>query len=314
MYPLKFNKFFVPKVWGGRDFKNVLNINLPANELIGESWEVTSREKEKSIIINGKYAGCTLEDLITIFGKEIVGNKVFEKYGRDFPLLIKYLDIHDKLSIQVHPSDEYALEKENEFGKSECWYVIAASEDAKLYLGLKEGVTKESFEEAVKNKNFDNLFNEVSVKAGDFINITPGTVHGTCEGSVLICEIQQNSDVTYRIYDFDRKVNGELRPLHLDKAMDVIAFDKQIELKATGNDEVEKLLASSLFKVDKLNIKGKYVDEINNSFKVYSILEGEGHIKCGSKNYAVKKGETIFIPANLAVSLLGNLTILKSYI
>lgn len=314
MYPLKFNKIFIPKVWGGRDFENVLNMSLSTNENIGESWEVSCHKKENSVISNGIFKNITLQQLINIYGSKILGKEVYNKYKQDFPLLIKYLDIHDKLSIQVHPSNEYALEKENEFGKSECWYIISASEDAKLYLGLKEDVTKEKFEEHMKNRDFTNIFNEVPVKTGDFINITPGTVHGSCEGSVLICEIQQNSDITYRIYDFDRKVNGELRPLHLDKALEVISFGEKPQISSTGNKEKELLLKSPLFNVEKLNIKGRYKDEINKNFKIYSIIDGSGELKCNRKTYSVTKGETLFIPAGLNISFKGEFVALKSYL
>ena len=199
MYPIKFKKCFIDKVWGGRAFETVLGMSLPEDREIGESWEVSSHKNGMSVVENGIFKDITLETLVKKYGAELLGKDVSERFSGKFPILIKYLDVNDRLSVQVHPSDDYALKVEGEFGKSECWYIIDASEDAKLILGLKGEMTRETFLEKSKNKDFKNMFNEVSVKKGDFINITPGVVHASLEGSVLLCETQQNSDTTYRI-------------------------------------------------------------------------------------------------------------------
>ena len=322
VYPIKFKKCFIDKVWGGRAFETVLGMKLPENKEIGESWEVSSHKNGMSVVENGIFADMSLESLVEKYGAELLGQDVMERFGGKFPILIKYLDVNDRLSVQVHPSDNYALKVEGEFGKSECWYIIDASEDAKLILGLKGEMTRESFLEKSKNKDFKNMFNEVSVKKGDFINITPGVVHASLEGSVLLCETQQNSDTTYRIYDFDRLVNGMPRPLHLEKAADVINFGEipVVTEEATRqniklrNAVKQELVRCSYFNVDKFVINGIFHDEISENFKVYSILEGEGDIIYNDVKYPAKKGDTYFIPANLEVAVDGNVEILKSFL
>ena len=321
MYPIKFKKCFIDKVWGGRAFETVLGMSLPEERQIGESWEVSSHKNGMSVVENGIFKDITLENLVEKYGAELLGKDVSERFSGKFPLLIKYLDVNDRLSVQVHPSDDYALKVEGEFGKSECWYIIDASEDAKLILGLKGEMTRETFLEKSKNKDFKNMFNEVSVKKGDFINITPGVVHASLEGSVLLCETQQNSDTTYRIYDFDRTVNGVPRPLHLEKAADVINF---CEIPVVTSEETrqniklrncvkQELVRCKYFNVDKLKINGIFHDEISENFKVYSILEGEGNIIYNDEKYPARKGDTYFIPANLNVSVDGEVEILKSF-
>ncbi|WP_047395860.1 type I phosphomannose isomerase catalytic subunit [Cetobacterium sp. ZOR0034] len=322
MYLLKFKKNLVEKVWGGRGFEKTLGFDLPTEELYGESWEVSCHPSGMSYVENGELEGQSLETLFQKFGKELVGNEIIDKYGEKFPLLIKYLDINDKLSVQVHPSDEYALRVEKEFGKSEVWYVMEASEDAKLILGLKPEITPEIYKEKVDKKDFTNLFNEVSVKKGDFIDVKPGVVHGTLEGSILICEIQQNSDTTYRIYDFDREVNGVKRELHLDKAMDVIKFGEEVEVSSELSREkikeqdatIEELIRGEYFSIDRLLVDGKFTDEKYKNFKIYSMLDGEGFLVAEDKKYNVKKGDTYFIPANKEVVIEGKLEVMKSYI
>ena len=322
MYPIKFKKCFIDKVWGGRAFETVLGMTLPENRQIGESWEVSSHKNGMSVVENGIFKDITLETLVKKYGAELLGKDVSERFSGKFPLLIKYLDVNDRLSVQVHPSDDYALKVEGEFGKSECWYIIDASEDAKLILGLKGEMTRETFLEKSKNKDFKNMFNEVSVKKGDFINITPGVVHASLEGSVLLCETQQNSDTTYRIYDFDRMVNGVPRPLHLEKAADVINFgevpvvtsEKTRQNIKLRNCVKQELVRCKYFNVDKLKINGIFHDEISENFKVYSILEGEGNIIYNDEKYPARKGDTYFIPANLNVSVDGEVEILKSFL
>lgn len=322
MYPLKFKKTLVKKVWGGRKFNTILNMELPDESLYGESWEVSSHKGGLSYIENGEYAGKTLIDLVHKKGAEILGEEIVERFKGEFPLLIKYLDINDRLSVQVHPSDEYALRVEGEFGKSECWYVMEASEDAILILGIKEGVTREIFKEKVDKKDFTDLFNTVKVEKGDFINLLPGIVHATLEGSILICEVQQNSDTTYRIYDFDRLVDGKLRELHIDKALDVIDFKKQVEITTNESREKivlvgaskEELVRGKYFNVDKYLIDGEFEDETNKNFKILSILDGEGEIVSEGKSYPILKGDTYFIPAGMKTVIKGKVEILKSYL
>lgn len=322
MYPLKFKKVFKEKIWGGNKFKTLLNMEIPKNTNIGESWEVTCHKNGMSVVENGELSGRTLEELIDSYKDKLLGEEVYKKYGNKFPLLIKYLDVNDRLSVQVHPSDEYALRVEGEFGKSESWYIIDASEDAKLIMGLASGMSKEKFLEKVKNNDFDDLFNIISVKKGDFIYVEPGVVHASLEGSVVICETQQNSDTTYRIYDFDRIVDGEKRELHIDKAAEVIEFNKnpfisredERKIIQNQNTKIQNLTRNEYFNIDKINISGTYKDTVYKNFVILSILDGEGKINFNNNEYKLEKGDTYFIPANLEVEFEGKLEILKSFL
>jgi len=322
MYPLKFKKHFVEKVWGGRGFEEALDMILPTADNYGESWEVSSHKNGMSYVESGSLQGKSLQELVDEDGAAFLGEEVYRRFKGKFPVLIKYLDVNDRLSVQVHPSDEYALRVEKEFGKSESWYIIDASDDARLIMGLRDGMTKEEFLAKARANDFTDMFNIVSVKKGDFINVNPGLVHASLEGSVVICETQQNSDTTYRIYDFDRRVDGVARELHLDKASDVINFDEKPEI--TSNESREKislegatkevLTRGEYFNIDKLVVEGRFRDELNVNFKVYSILEGEGRILHSGNEYGIKKGDTYFIPAGLDVSLEGRVEILKSFL
>lgn len=322
MYPLKFKKILKEKIWGGRALEDILGIELPHEKLYGESWEVASHGNDNSIIENGSLKGKNLQELLESYKEKLVGEKVYKEYGDKFPLLIKYLDINDKLSVQVHPNDQYAMKNEKDFGKTEGWYVIWASSNAKLILGLREGVTKEEFSKKVDNKDFTDLFNEIEIKNGDYISINPGLVHASLEGSILICEPQQNSDTTYRIYDFDRVVDGEKRELHIEKALDVIDFSAKPEISSESirkkilidNTTIEKLSINSYFKVEILNVKDYYQEQKHENFLVYSILEGTGQFLSDETIYNVNKGDTWFIPANLKIEMHGEIKILKTYI
>lgn len=322
MYPLKFKKIFKEKIWGSRKFETLLDMHMPSNINIGESWEVSLHGKDISIVENGCFAGKSLEELLNEYKEKLVGKEIFNKFHYQFPLLIKYLDINDKLSVQVHPDDEYAFKNEGEFGKSESWYIIEASPDAKIILGLKEGVTKNQFLEEIKKGDFMNSFNIINVKKGDFINIEPGLIHASLEGSIVICETQQNSDTTYRLYDFDRIVDGKLRPLHLDKAIEVINYNKRANISTEKsrinikleNASMQELIKNKYFNIDKIIVDGEYQDFLNLNFKIFSILDGEGEIICNNYRENIKKGETFFIPAELDTKIIGKLEILKSYI
>ncbi len=323
LYPLKFDKVLKRKIWGGRALEEKLNIPLPTNDRYGESWEVAAHKNGMSIVLEGKLKGRTLEDLINEYKSDLVGKEVYEEFGNKFPLLIKYLDINDKLSIQVHPDNLYKGLEKGEFGKSEVWYVMEATDDAELILGINESITKEEFKEKTKNKDFNHLFNTVKVKKGDFINVKPGLAHASLKGSIFICEIQQNSDTTYRIYDFERLVDGEYRELHLEDAINVLDFEMKPEISHVeerffeifNNTKIEKLIKSEYFNVDRLIIQSEYAEEPYRNFLIYSIIDGIGELKLNNKIYSLKKGDTYFIPANIGeIEVVGELEILKSYV
>ena len=318
LYPLKFKKVFIDKIWGGDALENVLGMDIPAGRKIGESWEISAHPHGMSIVENGSLAGKTLQEVLDEYKGELVGEKVYNEYKNLFPLLIKYLDVNDRLSIQVHPSDEYAMKHENELGKSESWYVIEASDDAKLILGMKDGMTKEKFLEKAKKNDFNDMFDVKPVKKGDFIDINPGTVHASLEGSVLIAEIQENSDVTYRIYDFDREENGVKRELHIDKAAEVIDFGMKVNIISgdLSDGETEKqLVEKKYYTIEKIKMNNKDKEDSNSgSMIIYSILDGTGKIKYENGELEIKKGESILVPVNVKVNIQGNLELLRTII
>lgn len=314
LYPLKFKKVLIPKVWGGRNLQEKLGIELPDDRNFGESWEVSSHKNGMSEVENGYLSGRQLQSLLEEFKQELVGEEIYTKYGNRFPLLIKYLDVNDRLSIQVHPSDEYALKNHNELGKCESWFIMYASDDAKLIMGMKKGINKEKFLEKTKNNDFVDLFNVVSVKTGDIIDVIPGSVHASLEGSVIFAEIQENSDITYRIYDFDRLDNGKKRELHLDRAAEVIDFNLIPEVRNTNfkDNEIRKNISNTdFYSIDRIKILDEFEDSYKNML-IYSILEGEGVIEYLGESLKVKKGETVLIPANIKVKVKGSLELLRS--
>lgn len=321
LYPLKFEKVFIEKVWGGREFEKSLNMTLPKDKNIGESWEVSAHPNGMGIVANGDLKGKTLQEILDEYKEKLVGEKVYKEYGNRFPLLIKYLDVNDRLSIQVHPDDEVALKKHNELGKSESWFIMEASKDAKLIMGMKKGVIKEEFLEKTAKNDFSGLFEEISVKKGDLIDINPGMVHASLEGSVLFAEIQENSDITYRIYDFDRIENGKKRELHLKEAADVIDFDAKAVIINTdfSNDENRKnIIKKKYYSIDKMKINKKFEDVNEKSMIIYSILNGKGKIEYTlnneKKEVLIQKGETVLIPVGIDIELIGELEILRTII
>ena len=322
LYPLKFKKVFKEKVWGGRALEMVMGISLPDDKKYGESWEISSHKNGMGIVENGWLKGRSLQELLEEYKEKIVGESVYEKFGNRFPILMKYLDVHDKLSVQVHPDDEYAMRNENDLGKSECWHIIEASEDAKIIMGLNEGITREYFLEKVSRKEFDGIFNVMNVRKGDTIHLRPGLVHATLEGTILICESQENSDVTYRIYDFDRVVDGKHRELNIDRALEVIDFNGKPEIihdhmKRTCHMPgacKEELVREEHFKIDKIRVCGEYRDGKNKNFRIFSFLDGEGYISDSKARYNVKKGESYLIPAGLEIDVSGELEILKVFL
>lgn len=318
LYPLRFKKVFIDKIWGGDALEATLGMEIPEGRRIGESWEVSAHPNGMSIVENGNLEGKTLQEVLNEYKEKLVGEKVYKEYKDLFPLLIKYLDINDRLSIQVHPSDDYSLKHENELGKSESWYVIEASDDAKLILGMKNGITKEKFIEKAEKNDFENMFEVRSIKKGDFIDINPGTVHASLEGSILIAEIQENSDVTYRIYDFDREENGVKRELHINKAAEVIDFGMKVEIISgnLGNSETKKrLVQKKYYTIDKIRINNMEKEDFNTkSLIIYSILDGQGKIKFENGELDIKKGESILVPVNVKVLLTGNVELLRTVI
>lgn len=321
LYPLKFKPVYKDYIWGGRNLQS-LGKKLPEG-IVAESWELSCHPDGMSIVNNGAYKNRTLQSLIDEFGNKILGSLAGRKINK-FPLLVKLIDANSKLSVQVHPDDDFALINENEYGKNEMWYIIDAKEGASLIYDVKSGVTRESFEKAVLDNKVEESLGVLPVKAGDFINIPAGVVHAIGEGIVL-AEIQQNSNTTYRLYDYNRKdVNGNLRPLHIEKALKVVNFDtKSRKLKYKGIDynlsrgSNAKILAANpyycveLFMISDLIQQNTY----EKQFHIYVCVEGTGHINWANESISLQRGETVLVPSSLDnYSIEGELKALKAYV
>ena len=295
---------FVEKIWGGERLEKEFPYQFES-ENIGEYWAISAMEEFPSKILNGKYKGENL-DFLYQNHKELFGNENKEK----FPLLIKLIDANDDLSIQVHPDDEMA-KKENSYGKSECWYILNEDEASIIY-GLKTKDKKDAIK-MIDNKNWEELLNvEKSIK-GDFFKVPAGMVHAIKKGS-LILEIQQASDITYRLYDYDRlDKNGNLRDLHLEKSKEAI---KCLDTEKTHENLEEKseiLYDNRYFSVKKINIKDKDSFDRKDSYLLESVINGEGEIIIDNEKYPIKKGD-FFILTNYVknYTFQGDLEIVES--
>lgn len=334
LYPLKFKPFFKEKIWGGTKIKGVLHRPVANMTNCGESWEISAIEDNVSVVDNGFLADeNNLNELIEVYMGELLGDKVYDQYGLGFPLLIKYIDAADDLSVQVHPDDKLAQERYGMNGKTEMWYVIEADEGAGLYVGFKEGVTREQYCDAVEAGTVDRLLRFYPVKKGELYFIPAGTVHAIGKG-VLLAEIQQPSDVTYRIFDWNRVDDqGNSRELHVDEALDAIHFEGEPIQNETDASNVEtshaafpetlvddtvkntlpagkvdyeekfnvtsKLLRSPFFNLNEIYFEQalkKTYTEID-SFIIYMCIEGCVHCFTEDERVELKTGEVMLVPA-----------------
>lgn len=312
MYLLEFNEIEKEVIWGGNSLALVYSKPFDKNKTIGESWEISDLPNDNNIVANGEFKGKTLSYLVKQYGEKLLGKKYKENY---FPLLIKLIDSKDKLSIQVHPDEEYANKRHNKHGKNEMWYIMNTSADAKLLIGLKENITKEDLKNAVDNhKNIENMFNYFDVKKGDAFYIPSGCIHAIL-GNSVIAEIQTPSDVTYRLYDWNRvDKNGNSRELHIEDSFNVIKDINAYELKSKKENKVknEKLeingvFSNEYFSTDEYIIKDSFSSKTNDeSFEIIIVLEGKGSIESDIENNIIQlnAGKTVLIPASL-----GNYTI-----
>ncbi len=306
--PVKLSPAFKDYLWGGTKLKEKYNKKSDL-EIVAESWEMSCHKDGQSIVVSGECAGKTLSEYVEILGKDALGKKA-EKFSY-FPLLIKFIDAKDNLSIQVHPADEYALKVEGEYGKTEMWYVLEAEEGAYLYYGFNRDITKEEFAERIKNNTILEVLNKVNVKSGDVFFIDAGTVHAIGAG-LMICEIQQNSNTTYRVYDYDRRdKEGNARPLHVEKAIEVSKLTKAPELKKADSDV---LASCEYFTVKKAMVKGDATLKIDeSSFVSLIIVNGNGKISLGNDEVTVAKGDSIFVPAqNGEIVMSGEMEVIVS--
>ncbi len=303
LYPLKFEPILKDKIWGGTKLNSLFS-KASTSLFLGESYELSGLENDPSIVVNGFLAGNTLEELIEIYMGELVGDHVYDQFGLQFPLLFKLIDANDTLSIQVHPDDEVALERHNQFGKTEMWYVLEADADAELILGFNHDCSQDEYVEALESDTVESLLRKVKVTAGDVIFIPAGTVHAIGKGIVL-AEIQQTSDLTYRIFDYNRKdENGVERDLHTEMALDVIKYEVVTHPKvaySAQKNQVTPLVDCNYFTTNMILFDQPLTRHYTSikSFVVYMCLESSFLIECDGEKTIVNKGETILIPASI---------------
>jgi mannose-6-phosphate isomerase len=306
LYPLKFEPIFSEKIWGGDKLKTFLNKNIPSVKT-GESWEISGIPGNVSIVGNGFLAGNPLDELIEVYMGDLVGDRIYEQFGPTFPLLIKFIDANDVLSIQVHPDDEMAMERHNSFGKTEMWYIMQAEAGAELIVGFNKEVTKEEYLEKVESNTLKEILNYEPVKAGDVFFLLAGRIHSIGAG-ILLAEIQQSSDITYRIYDFDRLDDkGNPRELHTDLAVEAIDFTMPKTFRSVYSDknnmpvELEKC---TYFTTRLLQLTKQVERDISmlDSFVIYMCLQGSCKLHYNNtETIEVSLGETILVPASLSV-------------
>jgi mannose-6-phosphate isomerase len=304
LYPLKFTPIYKDKIWGGQKIRTVLNKDFGNLPNCGESWELSGVEGNVSVVANGYLAGNSLEELVEIYMGDLVGEKVFEKYGVEFPLLIKFIDANDDLSIQVHPDDKLSKERHNAYGKTEMWYVLQADEGAKLQSGFSEPVDQDRYLFKLEHNELTDILNFEEVQPGDVFFIPAGRVHAIGKG-ILLAEIQQTSDVTYRIFDYDRRDNeGNLRELHTELAVDAIDYTIHPEYKTRYEQAVNKsveLVKCKYFTTNVLAIDSEVDRDYNqlDSFVIYIGIEGSVQIVTELGTELLNKGETILLPATV---------------
>jgi mannose-6-phosphate isomerase len=314
---LQFNAILKERIWGGEKLKTILNKPI-TSYITGESWELSTVEGDVSVVANGEYEGKLLTDLINEYPDEILGTAVHERFGKQFPLLFKYLDAREDLSIQVHPNDELAKKRHNSFGKTEMWYVTQADADARIIVGFKEDSSPEEYVEHLNNNSLIDILDTVKAKPGDVFFLETGTVHAIGAG-LVVAEIQQTSDITYRLYDFDRKdAQGNTRELHVDLALDAINYKKVNTYKEYSREinQSNTVVDCPYFTTNFIPLENiKAVENSGLSFVVYMCIEGSFELEYDGIIYKYIKGDTVLIPAAMkSYNLKGKASILEIYI
>lgn len=285
-------------VWGGQRLKKEYNKKFDG-DVLAETWELSCHPDGPSYISNGTYTGKTLQEYISAVGNDILGTHC--KRFADFPILIKFIDAKDNLSIQVHPDNHFALQNEGQFGKTEMWYVMDAEKDAFLYYGFKKEISKEEFAKRIEDDTLLEVLNPVPVQKGDVLFIESGTIHAIGK-DILIAEIQQNSNVTYRVYDYGRVgKDGKKRDLHIEKAL---AVTNRVPI--VRKNSYPHVADCDYFTVDKLHLDGTYMKKMEGivtgeSFISILILDGEGVISNKGERVEYQKGDSFFLPANSGI-------------
>jgi mannose-6-phosphate isomerase len=317
-YPLQFKAEMKERVWGGRALEQ-FGLELP-DGAIGEGWMIGDHPNGTTKVVNGELAGLGLDEIREQYGREWFGTRGFsEKNGR-FPLLIKLLDCNDDLSVQVHPTDVYDRLPVGELGKTEMWYILSAKPGAKIIYGLKEGIDRSAMESAINEGRIMDTLQEVPVEAGDAFYIPAGTVHALCSG-VVVAEIQQNSDTTYRLYDYDRPgLDGKLRELHVEDSLNVIAYEgagaQRMKTDGVSAGEWLSIATSPYFQVEKGIVEGPLsLSTSPESFVILVIADGEGQVRYSGGELDAKAGQCFLLPATLGdYELSGSMTVLRSVV
>lgn len=330
LYPLIFKPVLKDYIWGGRGLARHLGRPLPPQQNIAESWEVAAHPNGDVTVINGPLAGKNLSEISEILGDALIGSRGAWALQRNrFPLLVKLLDASRELSVQVHPGDEYAGDHEgNELGKTEMWVVLHAKRDARVILGLKRGTTREKFRQALEDGALERQLHEIPVRSGDFICVPSGSIHAIL-GGLLIAEIQQNSDVTYRVYDWNRVGDdGKPRPLHVERAMDVINFDQVEPVLPQARLIVEQpairrweLCRNQYFCVERVELgaSARYEGTCNGStLEIWGTIAGGASVESGQKAIDLEAVQFALLPASLGdFSILAqedHSTLLRAYL
>lgn len=304
LYPIKFKPIFHEKIWGGNRMRTILKKDYGDLPNCGESWELSGVEGNVSVVDNGFLAGNNLNELIEIYMGDLVGDKVYEKFGVEFPLLIKFIDAQDDLSIQVHPNDELSKKRHNAYGKTEMWYVAGTEEGALINSGFNQEVNREKYLEYLNAGKLTDLLHYDKVEVGDVFFIPAGRVHAIGKGC-LVAEIQQTSDVTYRIFDYNRTDDkGQQRELHTDLALDAIDFSYSSEYKTKYTSELNvatSLVSCPYFTTNILTLDKELDKNYNelDSFVIFMVLEGSLDIRTEGGTERAQTGETVLVPASL---------------
>ena len=326
LYPIRFTPLLKERIWGGKTLlanaKQGKAKKIDATQPYGESWELSAVKGDESVVANGFLKRNNIEEIIEVYMGNLIGDKVYEKYGLTFPLLIKSLDCHDVLSVQVHPDDELAAERHNSYGKTEMWYIVDAEPGAFIYIGFnRKDITREEYIAAINEGRLPELLNKVEVKPGDTFFIPAGTIHALGKG-VVVLEIQQTSDVTYRVYDWERvDDNGNPRELHTALAVDAIDFasdkDKCIMRYEAKKNASTQMVKCDYFTTNIVELEGSTERELESidSFVLYICAEGEADVCMGDSTEHLEPFDLVMIPAEAdSVKLCGNAKLLEVYI
>ncbi|WP_089262934.1 type I phosphomannose isomerase catalytic subunit [Maribacter sedimenticola] len=301
MYPLKFKPILKERLWGGTKLKEVLGKPIES-DITGESWELSTVKGDVSVIANGELQGTSLQELIETHAEALLGKNVVDRFGTEFPILIKFIDAKQDLSIQLHPNDELAKERHNSFGKTEMWYIMDADPNAELIVGFNRNVSKKEYAESIENDTLLDLLNYEQVKEGDTFFINTGKIHAIGAG-VMLAEIQQTSDVTYRVFDFNRKdKEGNLRELHTELALDAVDYEKKDDFKVPYSKELNKMQSMvdcPYFKTNFIELAQDVVlnTKERDSFTIFMCVGGKAVVKTAEGEVQIVKGETVLLPA-----------------